>query len=62
MVEATTTNWEHMASSNEVIRNHATLIWSVVPHGQEFQSGVLDQLGVAEDMALSYIDSPDIQA
>lgn len=29
---------------------------------KEFQSGVLDQLGVAEDMALSYIDSPAMQA
>lgn len=29
---------------------------------KEFQSGVLDQLGVAEDMALSYIDNPDMQA
>lgn len=29
---------------------------------KEFQSGVLDQLGVNEDMALSYIDSPAMQA
>jgi len=29
---------------------------------KEFQSGVLDQLGVAEDMALAYIDSADMQA
>ncbi|HSS12107.1 MAG TPA: ATP-binding protein, partial [Acidimicrobiales bacterium] len=29
---------------------------------KEFQAGVLDQLGVSEDMALSYIDSPDMQA
>ena len=29
---------------------------------KEFQTGVLDQLGVAEDMALSYIDSPAMQA
>jgi len=28
---------------------------------KEFQGGVLDQLGVAEDMALSYIDSPAMQ-
>jgi type I restriction enzyme R subunit len=28
---------------------------------KEFQSGVLDQLGVAEDMALAYIDSPAMQ-
>lgn len=34
-------------------------MWS---SAKEFQSGVLDQLGVAEDMALSYIDSPDMQA
>jgi type I restriction enzyme R subunit len=30
--------------------------------GKEFQSGVLDQLGVSEDMALTYIDNPDLQA
>ena len=29
---------------------------------KEFQSGVLDQLGVSEDMALTYIDNPDLQA
>ena len=28
---------------------------------KEFQGGVLDQLGVAEDMALAYIDSPAMQ-
>jgi type I restriction enzyme R subunit len=30
--------------------------------GKELQSSVLDQLGVAEDMALSYIDNPALQA
>ncbi|MBK7166366.1 MAG: ATP-binding protein [Candidatus Microthrix sp.] len=29
---------------------------------KEFQSGVLDQLGTSEDMALAYIDNPDLQA
>lgn len=29
---------------------------------KELQAGVLDQLGVAEDMALAYIDNPDMQA
>lgn len=30
--------------------------------GKELQSSVLDQLGLAEDMALSYIDNPAMQA
>jgi type I restriction enzyme, R subunit len=30
--------------------------------GKELQSSVLDQLGVAEDIALSYIDNPSMQA
>ena len=29
---------------------------------KEFQSGVLDQLGVSEEMALAFIDNPELQA
>ena len=35
---------------------------SVLSWPREFQAGVLDQLGVAEEMALSYVDNQDMQA